>query len=205
MPTAYTAILGEREDMTLKDFALLCTRNFGVSIAMRDTPLTVPVPEKFEVDKSYKYKEEYDKAVKEYDDFMALSDSDKVAYLERTYSEMLERERGYAEKQVKEIDVLRRRYNKMLNKVLKWTAPTPDHENLRSFMIEQIRDSIEFDCKEYKPILPSKKDWCDIDRHKAALAKDVAFYKERYESHVEAIAEKNKWLRSLRESLKDCD
>lgn len=203
MPTAYTAILGEREDMKLKDFALLCARNFGVLISMRDEPLSASIPKELEVDSHYK--EEYDKAVKEYNDFMALPDTGKIAYLERTYNAMLERERECEKKRNKEVDVLRRRYGKMLHKVEAWTAPTPEHENLRTFMIQQIQNSIEFDCSEYHVSIPDKITWCDIDRHKAALAKEVAFYKERYESQVKAVAEKNKWLGDLRESLKDSD
>lgn len=203
MPTAYTAILGEREDMKLKDFAMLCARNFGVLIEMRDDPLTAPIPERLEVDKLYK--ENYDKAVKAYNDFMALSDSGKAEYLERDYNKAVEGYLQREEKRLKEIGVLRQRYEKMLSKISKWAAPTPEYKNLRAFMIKQIQDSIEFDCSEHHISIPDKKTWCDIDRYKLVLAKNVAFFKGRYESQVKAVAEKNKWLSDLIESLKDCD
>lgn len=199
MPTCYTSILAEREDMTLRDFALMCARNFGALVMMRDEPLDAPIPEKFEPE-AY-IKKNLDEAQKEYDDFLALTEDEQRAYLERTYTEMVE---GY-EKEIKEEsakkEVLRKRYNAMLLKVVKWTPPTPEHEGLRDFMIKQLHDSIEWDCSEYQPIIPSKEGWCDIEGHIGRLKQNLQLSKECYEKHLATIASRNKWLTDLRESL----
>lgn len=200
MPTAYTAILGESEDMTLKDFAMLCARNFGALMCMRDEPLSVPIPEKFEPNAHFK--KNLDRAQKEYDDFMALSDAEKSAYLERTYTEMVERLSKECEKSSEKKDVLRRRYNAMLLKVVKWKVPTPEHVNLREFMIKQIQDSIEWDCSEYTPHIPDKAKWCNIEGHIDMLKMSLEQAEKIYEKNLETTASRNKWLSDLRESLK---
>lgn len=201
MPTGYTAILSEKEDMTLKEFALLCARNFGALVMMRDEPLDAPIPEKFEVEPYYK--ESYDKAVKEYEDFMALPD--KQAWLEAEYGKMVESETEAAKEASIKKELLRRRYNAMLMKVMKWEAPTKEHENLREFMIKQLHDSIEWDCSEYKPHIPSKEEWCDIERHKAIFQRSVDMHRDSYEKAIERVASRNQWLKDLRDSLDKAD
>lgn len=203
MPTAYTAILGETEDMKLKDFAMLCARNFGALAAMRDEPLSVPIPEKFEIPPYYK--ENLDRAQKKHADFMAMTESGRAEYLERTYNEIIEEYRKEQEESSKQKDILRQRYNAMLLKVVNWTPPTPEHENLREFMIEQIHNSIEWDCSEYTPPIPNKDEWCDIGRYKVELEEEIALSQKSYYKAVESVASRNKWLTDLRESLKDCD
>lgn len=203
MPTAYTAILGETEDMKLKDFALLCARNFGALASMRDEPLTAPIPEKFELPPYYK--DNLEKAQKKHAEFMAMTDEGKTEFLERTYKEMVEESRKVQEESSKQKDILRRRYNAMLLKVIKWTPPTPEHESLRKFMIKQIHDSLEWDCLEYLPHIPDKAEWCNIDRYKTMLEDEIALLQKSYYKAAECTASRNKWLTDLRRSLKDCD
>lgn len=189
--------------MKLKDFAMLCARNFGVLIRMRDEPLTAPIPEKLEVDECCKKELEY--AQKKYDDFLAMSDTERMDYLERTYTETVESINNETSSLGSEKDVLRRRYNAMLLKVIKWNPPTPEHVNLREFMIKQIHDSIEWDCSEYKPTIPDKAEWCNVEKHINGLKESLDYAKQSYDREVKYIESCNKWLSDLRESLKDCD
>jgi hypothetical protein len=39
-----------------------------------------------------------------------------------------------------------RRYSAMLAKVATWVPPTPDHAGLKEFMVNQLAESIDFDC-----------------------------------------------------------
>lgn len=201
MPSVYTAILGDTEDMKLKDFAMLCARNFGACIEMCDTPLSEPIPEKFEP--SPFYKDRLEKSKQEYADFMALSESEKYAFLELTFNEMIEKSKKDYEEASQRKDVLRRRYNAMLLKIVNWTPPTPEHENLREFMIEQLHDSIEWDCKEYQPSLPKKEEWCDIVRYTDSLKEEIEYYQESYDKESARYASMNKWLDDLRKSFEN--
>lgn len=47
MPTGYTAFIEDGDITTSKEFLLLCLRNFGIAIDVRDEPLTVPTPTHF--------------------------------------------------------------------------------------------------------------------------------------------------------------
>lgn len=44
MPTGYTAFIEDGDITTGREFLLLCSRNFGVAIDVRDEPLSVPTP-----------------------------------------------------------------------------------------------------------------------------------------------------------------
>lgn len=197
MPSGYTAILGEKEDMTLKEFALLCARAFGACVDMRDEPLSTPIPEKFECDTFYQKK--YEEAKKVLDDFMALED--KVGYLEKTYDKYFDDEHKRHIQKSEEKAKLRDRYSRMLFKVIKWTPPTKEHDDLRNFMIKQIHDSIEWDCSEYPLNLCSKEEWCNVERKIKNFQKDVDYYHQEMIKEKERYDSRNKWIKDLRDSL----
>lgn len=199
MPTGYTSFVADNENFTFPEFAMLCARNFGALIMMRDEPLDAPIPEKFEP--SDYYKKEYYKAKTAYDNFIANPPSDED--LEKQYNEhvALEMERfatASAEKNIK-----RGRYNAMLLKVLKWQPPTPEHEGLKKFMIDQLHDSIDFDCSEYSPAICDREEYIARNRSGEYLKEELDFYEKRWHDDIERTNSRNKWLKELRESLKD--
>ena len=201
MPSAYTAILGETEDLKLKDFAMLCARNFGACIEMCDTPLSEPIPEKFEP--SPFYKDRLEKAKKEYADFMALSESEKYAYLERTFKEIFEKDCKRQEEINKSKEILRKRYNAMLLKVVNWTPPTSEHIGLKEFMTQQILDSLKWDCSNYTPIFLKKDEWCNIDNYVDNKKREINYYQKSYDEELARYASLNKWLDDLRNSFEE--
>jgi len=103
----------------------------------------------------------------------------------RAYHEALKKREEF----VKKNNLVRKRYEDMLSKVRKWKPPTPDHVDLKKFMIQQLEDSIEFDCfipempqrlsgEEYKE-QQIKKALDDIDYHeKNMLKKWIGYAKE---------------------------
>lgn len=203
MPTGYTAIVAKKENCTLEEYAMRCARNFGALIEMREEPMDAPIPEKFEINPFYK--KELEAAEKELHDFEALPYAEKIAVLERDYEQRVERYAKEAEKENEERRVLRGRYEAMLEKVNRWKAPTPDHENLRKFMIEQIEDCIEPDCRKWNPTIGDKEDCLNVDEHVNYLKRCARVARESYEKHVAGVEARNKWLSDLRESLKGCD
>lgn len=50
MPTGFTAIIEEKEDLTFEEFALRCARGMGALIMMRDDPMSAEVPDHFPLD-----------------------------------------------------------------------------------------------------------------------------------------------------------
>lgn len=199
MPTGYTSIVADNENFTFPEFAMRCARNFGALIMMRDEPLDAPIPEKFEP--SDYEKNEYEKAKAAYENFIANPPSDED--LEKQYNEYvaLETERFAAASADK--DIKRRRYNAMLLKVLKWQPPTPEHEGLKEFMIDQLHDSIDFDCSEYRPLISDKEEYIARNRNGEYLKEELDFYEKRWHEEIERTNSRNKWLKELRESLKE--
>ena len=47
MVTRYTAIVGEKDDVSLRDFTLRCARRMGALVIMGDQPLDKKIPEEF--------------------------------------------------------------------------------------------------------------------------------------------------------------
>lgn len=199
MPTGYTSIVADNENLTFSEFAMRCARNFGALIMMRDEPLDAPIPEKFEP--SDYYKNEYEKAKAAYENFIANPPSDED--LEKQYNEYvaLETERFAAASADKDIKC--RRYNAMLLKVLKWQPPTPEHEGLKEFMIDQLHDSIDFDCSEYRPLISDKEEYIARNRNGEYLKEELDFYEKKWHNEIERTNSRNKWLKELRESLKN--
>ena len=198
MPTGYTNIVADNEDFTFPEFAMRCARNFGALIMMRDEPLNAPIPEKFEPNH---YKKEYEKAKAAYENFIANPPTDED--LEKQYNEYVATETERFKAMSADKNVKRRRYNAMLIKVLKWQPPTPEHEGLKQFMIDQLHDSIEWDCSEYRPLITDKDIY--IARHRSGeyLKEELDFYSKRWHEEVERTNSRNKWLKDLRESLND--
>ena len=193
-------MIAEKENCTLEEYAMRCARNFGALIDMREESMDAPIPEKFEINP--RYKAELEAAEKEYEDFTALPYPEKIAVLERDYEQTVKKYAKEAKKENEKRIVLRGRYEAMLEKINKWEAPTPDHENLRKFMIEQIEDCMEHDCRHWEPIIGDKEDWLNVSEHINYLRRCMRVARESYQKHVDGVAAKNKWLSDLRESLK---
>lgn len=192
MPTGYTSYIDDGIDF--KSFVLICSRAFGATILMRDEPLSTPIPERFEVD-DYHLKEKI-KAKEEIDKFSNMSDEEMHSLLNQEWEESLSRWKKYKRK----VMILRSKYELMLEKVKAWQPPSEKHTNLKTFMIEQITSSINFDCNE-----PEKPEKYSIDAFKMSRIKSLVwsleYHTEQYEKEKERVKERNMWLDQLRKSL----
>ena len=199
MPTGYTNIVAENDDCTFAQFTMRCAREFGALMSMRDKPLDAPIPESFEPDDFYR--NQYEMAKAEYEAFIANPPTEEE--LSKEYDEYVASEREQYAKTIAEKREKRGRYNRMLTKVLKWQPPTPDHEGLRRFMIQQLQESIEFDCTEYDLALPEREQY-------VSYGMDPEVYRGRrdrnhakWKCEIERVAKRNQWLKDLRDSLED--
>lgn len=160
MPTAYTANISK--GITFKEYALLCARNFGATITMRDEPLDAEIPE--------------------------FQPSD---YYVKRISEIK-----------KDINTLEN-YESMLSQVRLWQPPTPEHTNLKEFMISQIEKTIDSDYNFYEnPNKVERKDYTIWLKGKLnELYKSITYHKLEHEKEVERTNNRNKWVKALRDSL----
>ena len=196
MPTGYTANIGDK-DITFKQFVWSCARNFGALVMMRDDPIDAEIPEEFKP--SNYHKESLEKAYRELKDLDQISEKEATLKAIEECNEKNKQEKEHEKKKL----VLKNKYLAMLEKVKAWNPPSPDHENLKKFMISQIEQSIDFDCKIYPSEINSPlsgKKWLEGKRKE--LLWEIEYHTKEDHEECERVAGRNLWLKQLRESLK---
>jgi hypothetical protein len=198
MPTGYTSEI--TADTTLEEFALKCARAFGALITMRDDPNDAPIPEfkpsVYHVDRIVAAKERISA-------LSAMTPQQCEAEIDKEASARA-RERANSKA---ESDAKRSAYEAVLAKVHAWTPPTEDHKGLKAFMIEQITESIRFDCHDdefldrvYPMTRKTVAEW-----HAAAMESarhDLAYHTSENAAEIARVESRNKWVRDLRNSLR---
>jgi NADH:ubiquinone oxidoreductase subunit len=194
MPTGYTAEI--KDGIEFEKFVLQCARAFGALITMRDDPTSAPIPDEFKPQEWNK--EKLEKAVKRLSELRPMSLDDARAEAKKEYDKALEHHLGY----LKEKADLKVKYEDMLAKVREWQPPTPDHQGLKDFMIEQITGSIDFDCStDYMstPMLQSAEAWLSSAIERAV--RDVQYHTREWAAEVGRCRSRTAWVRALKKSL----
>jgi len=194
MPTGYTGSI--TDDMTFREFAMLCARNFGACIMMRDEPMDKEIPEEFKP--SQWHNERRELAEKEAVRLASLTDEEADAEAQADYDREVERVKKWDRE--KERD--RKKYDRMLAMVEEWEPPTPDHQSMKRFMRQQIVDTIKFDCSPYHRDTPRRKPggvW--LSNALAKAEQDIEYHTKHQAEEDERTASRNKWLKELRASL----
>lgn len=183
------------EGMSFKDFALTCARAFGACVDMRESPLGPALPE--EVKPSSYHSDRVAEARKELAQLMDLSPEERRCLIKdedaRSRSNQLE-----AHKRAKQAAEA---YTTMVKQVKTWVPPTPDHENLKAFMLTQLQESIDFHH------IAELEEAAAVDVDKAlvwkieGLFRAIRYHEAEHEKEVKVAAERTQWLKDLRNSL----
>lgn len=195
MPTGYTDTV--KDGISFEQFALNCAKAFGACISMRDLPGNAPIPEEFEP--ATYHVNQLAAARTELATYENMSEADAAVkcMFEYDTAEASRKQRLQENRNTLES------YHGMLDQVRMWSAPSEEHEGLKEFMLQQITDSIKFDdsakyLSEPTPI-QSVTDW--LEAKKAKALKDIEYHKEKNAEELKRTAERNRWVRQLRESL----
>jgi hypothetical protein len=193
MPTGYTAAI--KDGISFTQFAMRCARGMGALVTMRDEPLDAPVPEKIEP--SPYHLEKLEKLRATLAELRAMPVAEIAAA-----AVMANAERAAAhQRDVVDNEDRRSKYEEMLRQVEKWEPPTHEHRSLRTFMIEQIEQSISFDCRDLIP--PPKPltgpEW--IETKLRDTLRDIEYHETKHTEEVAMAASRTQWLRALRASL----
>jgi len=199
MPTGYTSDVRSGKITEFPDFALQCARAFGALIVMRDEPHDKPIPKAFEPETSY-YDEQISRSQATIADLGSLSDADCERRALAAHADAVEAVRA----RIHEREEDRDRYQAMVAKVEAWTPPTDDHEEMKNFMLQQLNESIRFDCTPYadldkEPALQSGREWREAML--AQAARDLSYGLEHRQQEIERTNKRNQWLTDLRNSL----
>jgi len=193
MATGYTHPVVAGEVTELADFVLSCARAFGACIQQRDEAPNAPIrlPER-----STTYNDrEIDRLRQELAEVEAWSleaaDRAEAAERGRLYRQREESADRYAQENAA--------LQAMIAKVEAWNPPTEDHENLKAFMLEQLRSS-----------LWELSDWPVPDRVPAAqfkaermerLHRNLANAIRRQHEETERIEGARQWIIDLAHSV----
>ncbi len=200
MATGYTSSITDKS--TFNDFAMTCARAFGACITLRDESLNPDIPEMQPNDYYLKALEE---AKKELSQLAEMSDLEAQCIIDEEYLS----EKTCFEEIIKEKIKLRKNYERILNQAKDWCPPTDDHIDLKSFMLQQLHDSIENDCssidlyqKELLELSVSTKDAGKWRKEKyAKLTQDLEYYEKEYAEEVERTNKRNSWVNAIKASL----
>ena len=196
MATGYTADLHDGKDVSFNDFILKCTRAMGVAIMQRDESIDSPLREEEDPETYHR-------------DALATAIADLQTLRGLPIDEWRKREQGARAKAstvvlnaIRSCGEIRVRYESMLAEVEAWQPPTPEHQGLKDFMVEQLTTSIRFDCDiTYLTISPA----VSAEEFKAAriagVEKDVEYHRTKWESEQVRVDSRNRWVADLRASM----
>ena len=205
MATGYTREIAK--GISFEKFALICARGMGACITMRDDDMDTPIPQKFEP--SDYHLKEMEKVVDQLCgiDTSHMSGRKGIDYNKYwTQSRRASRKSAkYAKEQLAKQQALKAKYEEMLAKVNAWVPPSPDHENLKKFMIEQITSSIDWDCNpSYYLRQINEKPQSGKQYYTALLdtmVGDLRYHREQYRDEVKRAEDRTRWVQQLRDSL----
>ena len=196
MPTGYTADI--KDGISFNTFAMNCARAFGATISLRDEGGGGEIiPEVFAPND---YHQKALAASRE--ELQALESMTPMECSLKAAADYTAAENRRTER-LRELDDLRQKYDDMLVCAESWTAPTPEHVGLKDFMVQQIKESIKWDCGTSYYDEPTKNqtalEW--IEQAKAKAIRDIEYHKEQYAAEVKRTEDRNAWVAALRASL----
>lgn len=196
MPTGLTSKVATGES-TFEDFVWTCARQFGALIEMRDMPHDAEIPEEFKP--SLYHLEARDEAMAELEVTINFSGSHCRTMADEEFKKNVESKVDGLAKNQKTLD----NYDAMLLEVMEWETPSEDHKALKKLMMDQLKESREFDdSSKYlrRPISPvSGPDW---RKQRIDNLEEMISYHDREQLEENERAEKrNLWVQQLRESL----
>jgi hypothetical protein len=197
MPTGYTADVQSGKVTEFPEFAMQCARAFGALIMMRDESSKAPIPERFEPKTSY-YDEALASAKARLAELLAMSPEAVTAAAEESHKDAVARWSARRAARAAE----RQRYEAMLAKVAAWEPPTPEHDGMKKFMADQLRESIKFDCSgdyDDEPVALAGPAWLEKETETARW--DIGRYAKHRREEIARTEDRNKWLADLRASL----
>lgn len=195
MPTGYTAELYDGKDISFNDFVLNCARAMGAAIMQRDDG---PGPIAGEYEVGTYYLDSLTKAQERLAELEGWKAEDWKA------AERKEREAqtNSVNEAIQKAADRRSRYESMLVQVQGWRPPTSEHEGLKNFMVEQLEQSIKFDCSTTYLTVPPMRPWEEFKVAELLRAqKAVDRAAESWQEEQDRTAGRNKWVADLRSSL----
>jgi hypothetical protein len=199
MPTGYTACLTEGKPITFQEFAWRCARAFGPFVMQRDDSMDA-APILMDQPSTY-HAERLEEAKKELATFTSKSIQAQYGWARRERTKSVVQYLRYQA----ERDEQAKAYNDMLRQVHAWNPPTPDHEGMKRFMVEQIMDSVKHDCGTYYAEQADKARKMSLKtmvaEHIDSLKHSVEYHTKQLIEEMDRVNGRNTWKVELVKSL----
>lgn len=194
MPTGYTAPIYDNQPITFRAFMLRMARAMMPLVTLRDEHMDAPLPDTF-TPSTYNA-EQATKGRERLAALLAITPEEAARSCAAEHAAAVETWRTARTRYA----ALRARYEAMLAKVESWPAPTPDHEGLKRYAAEQIRESIKWDCGEWdEPKAREPGAW--LAESIADARRDIERAETRQREEEERAAFSTRWLSALRGGL----
>jgi len=196
MPTGYTAELMEK-GQTFPEFVMGCACAFGALISMRDDPNDTTIPEKFEP--SDYHSKRLAKSMAELAKLESMTHVEKEAFGQSKKDAVIKQEKEWLVKEAAE----NRRLDYMQVQVARWNPPTPDHRELKAFMINQISISRN-DISYIENSLAEAERKTAIEFYEDTLSaanRSVTHNAEENAKEIVRANERTEWVQRLRGSI----
>lgn len=197
MPTGYTAAVVDGTITDLAPFALQLARGMGACIMMCEDPWDKPIPERFEP--GMYNAERLAEAMAERDRLLALTPAERQTAADEAFNAAAEAKAKYFAEKAEQ----RERYRAMIAKVEAWEGAP---EGIKEFALQQLRDGMEFDCREPtqywdEPAQMTGAEWLADQLEKNQ--RDIAYHTKADNEERARTDGRNAWLAQLRASLAD--
>lgn len=193
MSTGYTNPV--REGIDFRTFVLRCARAIDYLGHMRDLPMDVLPPRKtdpedYHLQEIKKCEEDLSRAEE-----MSLEEAERCAEVASAYAKKSNAE---ANKKTKEDE---QKYREMLREVSHWDVEGTGLSGLKEFMISQLQETIDMDCKPLVLAVEemSGESWLKELKYDARSRLD--YHRKRYQKELDRTEACNKWLQELYDSL----
>lgn len=191
MPTGYTYPI--EEGCTFEEYVWGCARAFGACVTMRDDPTDKPIPDEFKP--SEYHAKAILKAEVELARLEAMTTEEVTSALKKEREEAGEENTRY----VLEQNETKARYEAIRKQVEDWLPPSPDHGELKKFMLQQIDISIPD--KPYERELPITDPAAWLAHKKSEAQRNLAYHRQEHAKELDRTAGRNRWIQQLRGSI----
>jgi len=196
MPTGYTAGILDGKIKDFPQFAKLCMRAFGATIHLRDESLDSEYEPRVPSDYHLKAIEKANAALEK---AKSSSDEDILAIVRAD----LLKSKEYHEKKIIECQENHKRLDDILIQAEAFSPPTPEHEGIKGFMINQLKETIRFDAKDEYHVenlenINAKLNSLNARTERAEMiaqaTKDLSYHTLKHEEELKRCEESNAWV-----------
>ena len=195
MPSTFTCFIEDGTIVNGREFVKLCTRYFGVETKISDNTNKVDILGNVNNESNGYFKRRLKEEQEILEKLKAMTPKEIEAEYKRIYSEEMETRKQAYDRAV-ELDA---KYSKVLGDILKW-QPDEKYENLRTFAINQIRESAP-DMDSYREYLNLRK--TDPMEWYAEVLRDTEDNIAKYIKRVERLEMEEKNYQEWYDGLKD--